>query len=153
MYSFSKSKSKPIYFTDDILEELSAKTSKDKKLLADIISNNVKYIKDSISKDEEIIVINFPSFGKLLFNYYLGGCSIVRTNNNKLKIGLKNRVGYLYKLLKIKNGDKLKNFNKPIVSTLTYNLLGKTPRNIINSFYKSWKILEDKHNNDHEHNF
>lgn len=153
MYSFSKNKNKPVYFTDDILEELSVKTGKDKKLLADIISNNIKYIKDSISKDEEIVVINFPNFGKLLFNYYLGGCSIVRTKNNKLKAGLKSRVGYLYKLLKMKNGDKLKNFNKPIVSTLTYNLLGKTPRNIINVFYKSWKILEDKHNKDHEHNF
>jgi hypothetical protein len=153
MYSSSKKTSKALYFTEDIIEELSAKTGKSKELLADIIKHNNKYLKESISKNEQLIVINFPNFGKMLFNYYLGGCSIVRTHNNKLKISLKNRVGYLYSLLKIKDGDKLKNFNKPIVSTLTYNLLGKTPRNIINSFYKSWKILEDKHNQDHEHNF
>ncbi len=153
MYSSFKKISKPLYFTDDIIEELAAKTGKDKELLADIIKNNMSYIKDSISKNEEIVVISFPNFGKMLFNYYLGGCSIVRTNNNKLKLGLKDRVGFLYKMLTTKDAKNLKNFNKPIISTLTYNLLGSTPRNIINTFYKNWKILEDKHNQDHEHNF
>ena len=150
MYYSSKKINKPIYFTEDILDELAAKTGKDKLLLADIIKQNISYIKKSVSEDEEIVVIGFPNFGKMLFNYYLGGCSIVRTNNNKLKSKLKERVGFLYDILTIKNGRNLKNFNKPIISTLTYNLLGNTPRNIINTFYKNWKILEDKHNQDHE---
>jgi hypothetical protein len=89
----------------------------------------------------------------MLFNYYLGGCSIVRTKNNNLKVKLKEKVGYLYDLLTTKKASNLKNFNKPIISTLTYHLLGNTPRNIINTFYKNWKILEDKHNQDHEQYF
>ena len=153
MYSSSKKTNKSIYFTEDILDELAAKTGKDKALLADIIKHNLSYLKKSISEDSEVVIVNFPNFGKMLFNYYLGGCSIVRTNNNKLKAKLKEKVGYLYELLTTKKAGNLKNFNKPILSTLTYNLIGKTPRNIINTFYKNWKILEDKHNQDHEHNF
>lgn len=153
MSYFSKKTSKAIYFTEDIIEELSAKTGKDKVLLADIIKQNISYLKKSISEDEKIVVVSFPNFGKMLFNYYLGGCSIARTNNNKLKEDLKDRVNYLYSMLIVKDGNKLKNFNKPILSTLTYNLLSKTPRNIINTFYKNWKILEDKHNEDHEQYF
>lgn len=153
MSYFSKKTSKSIYFTQDIIEELAAKTGKDKALLADIIKQNLSYLKKSIAEDEQIVVVNFPNFGKMLFNYYLGGCSIVRVNNNKLKEGLKNKVKYLYTMLKIKDGNKLRNFNKPIVNTLTYNLFNSAPRNIINTFYKSWKILEDKHNQDHEQYF
>ena len=153
MSSSSKKINKAIYFTEDIIEELAAKTGKDKALLADIIKHNLSYLKKSISEDKEIVVINFPNFGKMLFNYYLGGCSIVRTKNNNLKAKLKEKVGYLYDLLTTKKANNLKNFNKPIISTLTYHLLGSTPRNIINTFYKNWKILEDKHNQDHEQYF
>ena len=153
MYSSSKKINKSLYFTDDILEELSDKTGKDKALLADIINTNINYIKDSISKDSKIVVINFPNFGKMLFNYYLGCCSIPRVTNNTLKDRIKDRVNYLRDVLVNKNGSNLRNFNKPIVSTLLYNLTGSTPKNIINSFYKSWKILEDKHNEDHEEKF
>jgi hypothetical protein len=153
MYSSSKKTNKSIYFTEDIIEELSAKTGKSKELLADIIKQNNQYIKKSISEDEKIVVINYPNFGKMLFNYYLGGCSIPRVTNSTLKERLKNRVNYLYDFLVKANAGNLKNFNKPIVSTLLYNLTGSTPKNIINSFYKSWKILEDKHNQDHGHNF
>ena len=153
MSSFSKKTSKPIYFTQDIIEELAAKTGKDKALLADIIKQNLSYLKKSIAEDEQIVVVNFPNFGKMLFNYYLGGCSIVRVSNTNLREGLKNKVKYLYSMLKIKDGNKLRNFNKPIVNTLTYNLFNSAPRNIINTFYKSWKILEDKHNQDHEQYF
>ena len=153
MSYFSKKTNKAVYFTEDILEELAFKTGKDKALLADIIKQNLSYLKKSISEDEKIVVVNFPNFGKLLFNYYLGGCSIARISNNKLKAGFKDRVNYLYSMLILKDGNKLRNFNKPIISTLTYNLFGKTPRNIINTFYKSWKILEDKHNQDHEQYF
>jgi DNA/RNA endonuclease G (NUC1) len=42
---------------------------------------------------------------------------------------------------------------RDIETLSTYNLLSKTPRNIINTFYKNWKILEDKHNEDHEQYF
>ena len=89
MSSSSKKINKAIYFTEDILDELSAKTGKDKALLADIIKHNLSYLKKSISEDKEVVVVNFPNFGKMLFNYYLGGCSIVRTNNNILKAKLK----------------------------------------------------------------
>lgn len=153
MYSSFKKTSKPLYFTDDIIEELAAKTGKDKELLADIISTNLNYVKKSINEDSEIVVINFPNFGKLMFNYYLGCCSIPRVTNNTLKAKIIEKVNYLYDVLTIKKDNKLRNFNKPILSTLLYNLTGKTPKNVINSFYKSWKILEEKHNQDHEHNF
>ena len=89
----------------------------------------------------------------MLFNYYLGCCSIPRITNNKLKEKIISRVNYLRNILVTTKDNNLRNFNKPIVSTLVYNLTGKTPKNIINSFYKNWKILEDKHNEDHEHNF
>lgn len=153
MYSHSKKTSKPLYFTEDIIEELSAKTGKSKELLADIIKTNLNYVKKSINEDPEIVVINFPNFGKMMFNYYLGCCSIPRVTNNSLKSKIIDKVNYLYDVLTIKKENKIRNFNKPLLSTLTYNLRGKTPKNIINSFYKSWKILEQKHNEDHEHNF
>jgi hypothetical protein len=149
----SKKTSKPLYFTEDILEELSLNTGKDKVLLADIISTNLNYVKKSINENPEVVVINFPNFGKLMFNYYLGCCSIPRVTNNTLKVKLIEKVNYLYDVLTIKKDNKLRNFNKPILSTLLYNLTGKTPKNAINSFYKGWKILEEKHNKDHEHNF
>lgn len=153
MYSFSKKTGKPIYFTEDIIEELADKTGKDKALLADIISTNLNYVKKSINENPEVVVINFPNFGKLMFNYYLGCCSIPRVTNNTLKAKLIEKINYLYDVLTIKKDNKLRNFNKPILSTLLYNLTGKTPKNAINSFYKGWKILEEKHNEDHEHNF
>lgn len=153
MYSSSKNTSKSLYFTEDIIEELSARTGKDKALLADIISTNLIYVKKSISENPEIVVINFPNFGKFLFNYYLGGCSIARVTNNKIRASLKSKVDYLYEMLTKNNAKNLRNFNKPIVSTLTYNLLGNTPRNIIKTFYKNWKILENQHNKDHEQYF
>jgi hypothetical protein len=153
MFSFSKKTSKALYFTDDILDLLAAKTGKDKALLADIINQNNSYIKNAINGDPKITVINYPNFGKMLFNYYLGCCSIPRVTNSILKEKIKNRVNYLYSVLVKNNAGNLKNFNKPIVSTLLYNLTGSTPKNVINSFYKSWKILEQKHNQDHEHNF
>lgn len=153
MYSFSKKTNKSLYFTDDILDLLAAKTGKNKELLADIIIQNNNYIKNSINSDEKITVINYPNFGKMLFNYYLGCCSIPRVTNSIIKEKLKNRVNYLYDVLVKNNAGNLRNFNKPIVSTLIYNLTGSTPKNMINSFYKSWKILENKHNQDHEHNF
>jgi hypothetical protein len=153
MSYFSKKTSKTIYFTDDILEELSAKTGKDKALLADIIKQNLSYLKKEISEKEDIVTVNFPNFGKMLFNYYLGLCSIPRVTNNNLKNKLKARISYLYSVLIVKNGNKLKNFNKPLISISTYNLLKSTPKNIINTFYKNWKILEDKHNEDHEKYF
>lgn len=153
MYYYSKKTNKPLYFTDDILEELSAKTGKDKALLADIISTNLLYLKSCINENPKIVVINFPNLGKMMFNYYLGCCSIPRVTNNNIKAKIINKVNYLYEVKTVKKEDKLRNFNKPMVSTLLYNLIGKTPKNIINSFYKSWKILEIKHNQDHEHNF
>ena len=149
----SKNSSKAIYFTNDIIKELSAKTGKDEALLADIIKQNLAYLKKSISNNEQIVVVGFPNFGKMLFNYYLGGCSIARTSSIKLKEGFKDRVNYLYSKLIIKNGNKLRNFNKPVISTLVYNLTGATPKNIMYTFYKNWKILEDKHNKDHEQYF
>lgn len=152
MYSFSKKKDKALYFTEDILEELAAKTGKDKALLADIISTNLKYVKKSINTDPEIVVINFPNFGKMMFNYYLGCCSIPRVNNTKLKNFIIKKVNYLYDVLTIKKENKLRNFNKPLVKTLLYNLTGNSPKNILYSFYRSWKILEDKHNEDHDKN-
>jgi hypothetical protein len=153
MCSYSKNNPKSVYFTEDIIEELSIKTGKDKKLLRDIISKNMDYIKKSIDENQEIVVINFPNFGKLMFNYNLGCSSIPRVSNNRLKEKLINRVNYLYYILTVKKDSNLKNFNKSILSTLLYNLTGSTPKNAINNFYKNWKILEDKHNEDHESKF
>lgn len=145
----SKKKPKTLYFTEDILEELAAKTGKDKELLADIIKQNLSYLKESISKNEEIVVINFPNFGKMLFNYYLGRCQIKRIRSTERIAVLRNRLSYLIGVANKEGKNSLKNFNRPIVSTLTYNLFGKAPRNILEAFYKHWKILEQKHNEDH----
>jgi hypothetical protein len=151
-YFSKKSNSKPIYFTDDILEELSEKTGKDKELLADIIKTNLNYVKKSISESDELVLISFPNLGKMRLNYYLGHCAAVADKRGK-ESTLKAKLNYLKSLFSIEKGADLKNFNKPMVHTLIYNLFKEVPRNILRSFYKSWKILEDKHNKDHEKYF
>lgn len=149
----SKKKAKALYFTDDIIKLLSAKTSKDEVLLADIIKQNNDYIKSCISKENNIVVINFPNFGKMIFNYYLGRCQIKRIKSSERIATIKNRLSYLIEVANKEGKNSLKNFNRPIVGTLTYNLFGKAPRNILESFYKNWKVLEQKHNEDHEKYF
>jgi hypothetical protein len=149
----SKKKPKTIYFTEDIIEILAAKTGKDKALLADIIKQNNSYIKSSVLKNSDIVVINFPNFGKMLFNYYLGRCQAARSNSVD-KIGfIRSKLNYLLSIANKEGKNSLKNFNRPMVSTLTYSLFGEAPRNILTSFYKNWKILEQKHNEDHEKYF
>jgi hypothetical protein len=149
----SKKKPKTIYFTEDIIEILAAKTGKDKVLLADIIKQNNSYIKSSVLKNSDIVVINFPNFGKMLFNYYLGRCQAARSNSVD-KIGfIRSKLNYLLSIANKEGKNSLKNFNRPMVSTLTYSLFGEAPRNILTSFYKNWKILEQKHNEDHEKYF
>lgn len=149
----SKKKAKTLYFTDDIIEILSAKTDKDKALLADIIKQNNNYIKSCISKQSDIVVINFPNFGKMMFNYYLGRCQIKRIRSAERIAILRDRLKYLIGVANKEGKNSLKNFNRPIVGTLTYNLFGKAPRNILESLYKHWKVLEQKHNEDHEKYF
>jgi hypothetical protein len=153
MFYSSKKKAKALYFTEDILDILAAKTGKNKVLLADIINQNISYLKQSISKNEEIVVVNFPNFGKMLFNYYLGRCQIKRISSSERIVVLKNRLNYLISIANKEGKNSLKNFNRPIVSTLTYSLFGEAPRNILVAFYKHWKVLEQKHNKDHEKYF
>lgn len=149
----SKKTNKSLYFTEDIIEELSAKTGKDKALLSDIIHHNLNYLKKEISNNEEIVVVNFPNLGKLMFNYYLGKCSISLIQNKKINALIKKRVNFLNSILTKFNDNSLKVFNKPIVSTLIYQLTGSTSRNSMKSFYKDWKELENKHNKNHEKYF
>lgn len=153
MYYSSKKVNKPIYFKEDIVEILSQKTGKSKEVISDIIHHNLNYLKEEISKNEDIVVVNFPNLGKLMFNYYLGKCSLSFVNNKALKSTIKNRVDFIKNLLISFGSNSLKIFNKPILSTLTYQLEGKTQKNPIKTFYKDWKVLENKHNEDHEKYF
>lgn len=153
MSYYSKKKAKALYYTEDILDLLAAKTGKDKALLADIIKHNTNYVKSSVLTNPDIVVINFPNFGKMLFNYYLGRCQAARSNSVD-KIGfIRSKLNYLLDIANKEGKNSLKNFNRPIVSTLTYTLFGKAPRNILDGFYKHWKVLEQKHNEEHEKYF
>jgi hypothetical protein len=151
-YSLRK-KPKTLYFTEDIIDLLAAKTGKNKVLLADIIKQNNNYIRSSILKDSDIVVINFPNLGKMMFNYYLGRCQAAKSNSVKKIAFLRKKLNYLLEVANKEGKNSLKNFNRPIVSTLTYNLFGEAPRNILTSFYKNWKVLEEKHNKEHEKYF
>lgn len=153
MFSHLKKKTKSIYFTSDILDELSEKLGKDRAIIEDIIKHNLDYVKKSMVEDPEIAVINFPNFGKLRFNYYLGGCTISRFSSRESTRWIKNKIEFLKGILKKEGGDKLKNFNKPMLYTLHYNLKKEVPRNIVFSFYKTWKVLEEEHNKNHEKYF
>lgn len=144
---------KSIYFTSDILDELSEKLGKDREVIEDIIKHNIDYVRKSMVDSPEVVVINFPNFGKMRFNYYLGGCVIARLNSRESTRWLKDKIEYLRGILKKDDGDKIKNFNKPMLHSLYYNLKKEVPRNIIHAFYKTWKVLEEEHNKNHEKYF
>ena len=146
-WPFKKS-SKQIYFTEDIVEELSAITGKDKQLISDIIKHNISYLKKSIQTDDELVLVNFPNLGKMRFNYYLGHCLSSHVNRSKKYSYVINKVKYLRDILRKKGGGEVKNFNKPILHN-SISRLEEIPRNIFPFFYKYWKILETKHNEDH----
>lgn len=153
MYLPFKKTDKPICFTEDILEELSARTGKDKALLADIIKHNISYLKKSITTDEELVLINFPNLGKMRFNYYLGGCTISNSDNDKSYKYLEDKMKYLKNILKLPGGNEIKNFNKPLLFISARKKEGEVEKNIIPHFYKYWKILEIAHNEDHKKYF
>jgi hypothetical protein len=147
-WPFKKS-SKQVYFTEDIVEELSAITGKDKELIADIIKHNIFYLKRSIQADEELVLVNFPNLGKMRFNYYLGMCLVNYLGRAKKYDYLKKKIRYLREVLKKKDGGELKNFNKPLVHNSIRHREKDVPRNILPFFYKYWKILETTHNEEH----
>ena len=154
MFLPSKNIEKPICFTDDILELLSAKTGKNKALLADIIKHNISYLKKSIISDEELVLVNFPNLGKMRFNYYLGLCVLsYNSDNTKHYKYVTNKVRYLKSLLKIPGANEIKNFNKPLLFISIRKKEKDVDRNILSSFYKYWKILETIHNEDHKKYF
>jgi len=153
MFSPSKKIDKPICFTEDILEELSAKTGKDKILLADIIKHNVLYLKKSITSDEQLVLVNFPNLGKMRFNYYLGLCVLSDNDNSKYYSYISDKIKYLKSILKNPGGNDIKNFNKPLLYISIRKKEDNVDRNIVSSFYKYWKILETIHNEDHKKYF
>lgn len=153
MFLPSKKIDKPICFTEDILELLSAKTGKDIPLLADIIKHNISYLKKSIIADEKLVLVNFPNLGKMRFNYYLGLCVISDNNNLKYYNYISNKIKYLKEILKNPRGNDIKNFNKPLLFISIRKKEENVDRNIITSFYKYWKILETIHNEDHKKYF
>lgn len=154
MFLHSKKIDKPICFTEDILEVLSAKTGKDQALLADIIKHNISYLKKSIISDKELVLINFPNLGKMRFNYYLGLCTISDNRDNlKHYSYISDKIKYLKEILKKPNGNDIKNFNKPLLFISIRKKEESVDRNIITSFYKYWKILETIHNEDHKKYF
>jgi hypothetical protein len=153
MFSPSKKIDKPICFTEDILEVLSAKTGKDKALLADIIKHNILYLKKSITSDEQLVLVNFPNLGKMRFNYYLGLCVLSDKDNSRYYNYISDKIKYLKNILKNPGGNDIKNFNKPLLYISIRKKEDNVDRNIIPSFYKYWKILETIHNEDHKKYF
>lgn len=153
MSLFLRNRDKSLYLTEDILDELAAKTGKDKALLADIMNHNLDYLKKSITEDNNVVLVNFPNFGKLRFNYYLGACYDSKASSEKISAYLGTKLAYLKSLLKTEKGHELKNFNKPIVYNLLYSLKKNVPKNLLNVFYMTWRVLEDEHNKNHEKYF
>jgi hypothetical protein len=149
MYSPLKKADKPVCFTEDILEELSLRTGKDKKLLADIMKHNTSYLKKSIIAEEDLVLINFPNLGKMRFNYYLGLCTFTTKSNSLHYKYLTNKINYLKAILKKPEGNEIKNFNKPLLYISIRKKEEDVERNIVPSFYKYWKILETIHNEEH----
>lgn len=151
MYSPFKNHDKPITFTDDILEELSKRTGKEKDLLKDILKHNIAYLKKSILTNDELVLINFPNLGKMRFNYYLGGCTLSSKNNQSVKYKyLSNKMKYLRDILKKPEGNDIKNFNKPLLYISIRKREEEVDKNIMPSFYKYWKILETIHNEENK---
>jgi len=154
MYSPFKNHDKPISFTDDILEELSSRTGKDKELLRDILKHNISYLKKSIISNDELVLINFPNLGKMRLNYYLCGCTISSKGKDNSKYEyLSKKIKYLKDLLKKPDGNEIKNFNKPLLYISIRKKEEDVERNIMPSFYKYWKILETIHNEEHKKYF
>ena len=153
MYSPFKKSEKPICFTEDILEELSAKTGKDKALLADIIKHNISYLKKSILTKDDLVLINFPNLGKMRFNYYLGLCTLSSKKNSVQNRYISNKINYLKGILKNPEGNDIKNFNKPLLLISARKKESNIEKNIMPYFYKYWKILETAHNEDHKKYF
>lgn len=149
MFSPSKKADKPICFSEDILEELSNRTGKDKELLADIMKHNISYLKKSIITNDELVLINFPNLGKMRFNYYLGACTLANTTLKTYYKHITNKINYLKTILKKPEGNDIKNFNKPLLYISIRKREDNVERNIIPSFYKYWKILETIHNEEH----
>lgn len=152
MYLPFKNHDKPITFTDDILEELSSRTGKSKELLKDILKHNIAYLKKSIISNEDLVLINFPNLGKMRFNYYLGGCTLSNNGATSYRY-LANKMKYLKEVLKKPEGNDIKNFNKPLLFISIRKREENVDKNIIPSFYKYWKILENIHNEEHEKYF
>lgn len=153
MFLHSKKIDKPICFTEDILDVLSAKTGKDKVLLADIIKHNIAYLKKEIVSNNELVLVNFPNLGKMRFNYYLGLCVISDSGYSKRYKYISHKIEYLKNILKKSGGNDIKNFNKPLLFISIRKKEENVDRNIISSFYKYWKILEIIHNEDHKKYF
>ena len=145
----SKKADKPICFIEDMLEELSLRTGKDKVLLADIIKNNINYLKKSITTNDELVLVNFPNLGKMRFNYYLGLCTLTTKSNLLHYKYITNKINYLKAILKKPEGNDIKNFNKPLLYISIRKKEEDVERNIVPSFYKYWRILETIHNEEH----
>lgn len=148
-----KKADRPICFTEDIIEILSARTGKDKVLLADIIKNNINYLKKSITTNDELVLVNFPNLGKMRFNYYLGLCVLSNSTKSVYYKFITNKINYLKGILKKPEGNDIKNFNKPLLFISIRKKEDNVERNIIPSFYKYWKILETIHNEEHKKYF
>jgi len=153
MFWPSKKDDNPIYFKEDIIEELSKITGKDKDLLNDIIKHNILYLKRSIQSDNDIVLINFPNLGKMRLNYYLGLCVLSNSGHSRKYNYLARKLKYLKSLLIDKDEINIKNFNKPLLHNSVRRIEKDVPRNIVPYFYRFWKKLEDKHNEDHEKYF
>lgn len=154
MFSFlRKNKEKKIFLTEDILKELSDKTGLELQLIEEVYKKNLEYIRKSILNIPEIVIISFPNLGKLRYNYYLAGCFKTRTKDILTKKRVEVKLKYLRTFLKEEKGNRLRNFNKPILFNAIGYLEGKFTRNVINNFYNNWKKLEDKHNEDHQKYF
>lgn len=153
MYSPFRKFDKPICFTEDILEELSVKTGKDKAFLADIIKHNISYLKKSILTSDELVLVNFPNLGKMRFNYYLGVCILASKKNSVQHRYISNKINYLKSILKKPEGNDIKNFNKPLLYISARKIESTVEKNIIPYFYKYWKILEIAHNENHKKYF
>lgn len=144
---------KPILFTQDIIEECSKRTGKSVELINEVYKINLEYIKKEIKENKEIVLVSFPNLGKLRFNYYLGLCSKVVNKSPDTKKRIEERLDFIRVLLKKEKGGELKNFNRPAVFNLFSGISDTFPGNIMKDFYKNWKAIEERHNDNHSEYF
>lgn len=138
-----------ITLTEDLIDEWVKETGKPKELLEEMLKLHYKYLDHIIDNEEKAIIINFPWLGKLRFNYLLGRQYTKKMPNS---IGMKAKFDRLYDIM-LKEGNKVVNFNMPMIGKQYYQMACEYPSKMYIEFYKYVTIVEKENNKWYKENY